>query len=208
MDIKPQSTSQIFMQNFPWKDVVLGFLVPKAIFLYGLNRKAPFFWGAIAIAWCIAVFLISQLRSHKVNIFALLGLTLILVRIVVVIAQRNPRLYLILIALDEFIFGFIFLASLFFRRSVIEFFADVIGIKAPEKIRRSKFYSQAWRIVSAVWGVAYLLFAIALVLLNVNDLKIVGKIDMFAWLPLLVILFIFTIVFPRWYWRRIAYAIH
>ncbi len=199
---KPQSTWQIFAQNFPWRDVILGFLIPKIIFLYGLSRKAPFFWGGIAIAWCITVFLIGQARTHKVNIFAVLGLALILVRIVVVVAQRDPRLYLVLVALDEFIFGAIFLVSLFFKRTIIEFFAEAVGLRVPEEIKRSKFYPRAWRIVTAVWGVTYLLFAIALVLLNVNDLKIVGRIDMFAWLPILVALFIFTIAFPRWYWRK------
>ena len=202
MVANPQSTWQVFKHNFPWKDVIVGFLIPKVIFLYGLNRKLPFFWGGIAIAWCIAVFFIGRARTHKTNIFAVLALALILVRIFVVIAQRDPRMYLVLVALDEFIFGVIFLFSLFFRRSIIEVFADASGVKAPEEIKRSKYYSEAWRIVTAVWGVAYLLFGMVLVLLNVNDLKIVGKIDMFAWLPLLVILFIFTIVFPRWYWKN------
>ncbi|MDO8662902.1 MAG: VC0807 family protein [Candidatus Omnitrophota bacterium] len=202
IDEKPQSTWQVFRHNFPWKDVIVGFLIPKVIFLYGLNQKMPFLWGGIAVAWCVVVFLIGQARTHKTNIFAILALVLILVRIVVVIAQRDPRTYLFLVALDEFIFGVIFLVSLFFSRSIIEIFADVVGVRAPEKIIRSKYYSKAWRIVTAVWGVTYLLFALLLVLLNVNDLKIVGKIDMFAWLPVLVVLFIFTIVFPQWYWKN------
>lgn len=204
MDVKPQSSWQVFRRSFPWKDVTLGFLIPKMIFLYGLNRKAPFFWGGIAITWCIVVFLIGQRRTRKVNIFAILSVVLILVRILVVIAQRDPRLYLILVALDELIFGLIFLVSLFFRCSIIELFVDYLGIKVPEEILRSKYYSRTWRIITAVWGCAYLLFALVLALLNVNDLKAVGRIDMFAWLPVLVVLFIFTIVFPRWYWKKIA----
>jgi len=199
---KVPSTFQVFMQSFPWKDIILGFLIPKIIFLYGMSTKMPFVWGAIAILWCVAVFFISQVRTHKANIFAVLALVLILVRIVVVMSGRSPRMYLVLIALDEILFGAIFMISLLFKRSIMEILATEIGVRAPDEIIRSKYYSKVWRIVTAVWGIAYLLFALLLMSLNVKDLDIVGKIDMFGWLPLLVVLFIFTIIFPQRYWKK------
>ncbi|MDD5432659.1 MAG: hypothetical protein PHO70_06725 [Candidatus Omnitrophica bacterium] len=205
---KAKSTWQIFIENFPWRDVILGFLIPKVIFLYGLNRKMPFVWGGYAIIWCLVVFFIGYTKTRKVNIFAILALVLILIRILVVIAERDPRLYLILVALDEIIFGLIFLVSLFFKRTIMEVFADAVGSKAPEAVKCSRYYSKAWRIVTFVWGVTYLLYALILVLMNVKDLKTVGQIDMFAWIPILVALFIFTIMFPRWYWEKYCKAIN
>ena len=57
--------------NFPWKDMFSGFLIPKVLFLYGAHRGMPFFWGAVAIIWCVAVFYLNQVKTHKVNFFAI-----------------------------------------------------------------------------------------------------------------------------------------
>ncbi|MDD4900057.1 MAG: hypothetical protein PHT31_05315 [Candidatus Omnitrophica bacterium] len=202
MEQKVPSLWQSLTRSFPWSDMIFGFLVPKIIFLYGLNRKMPFFWGAIALIWCVGVFLIEHVKVRKVNVFAVLAVLMILIRVVVVIAQKDPKMYLILLALDNILIGAICLLSLFFRKSAAQFFAEGMGVHVPEKIKQSQYYDSAWRIVTAVIGLIYMLFSLALVLLKTNNLSIVGQIDMFASWPLLIIVFIFCIQFPKWYWRK------
>ncbi|MCX5667818.1 MAG: hypothetical protein NTY34_05875 [Candidatus Omnitrophica bacterium] len=201
-DKKSGSTWKSFKDNFPWKDMFLGFLIPKVFFLYGVRQGMPFLWGAIALAWCAGVFYLSQVRTHKANFFAVFAVIMIMARIIVVIAEKNPRMYLYVLALDSLITGAIFMASLLFKRSLMQMFADSAGAQIPREILRSVYYGKAWRIVTFVWAIAYMLFALVLVLLKACNLKIVGLIDMLAGWPLMIILFLFTLKFPVWYWKN------
>ncbi|MDD5465026.1 MAG: hypothetical protein PHP73_01610 [Candidatus Omnitrophica bacterium] len=191
-----------FKEKFPWRDMFLGFLIPKMFFLYGARHGMAFLWGAIAIAWCGAVFYLTQVKTRKVNFFAVFAVIMILARIVVVVAEKNPRMYLYVLALDNLTVGVIFMASLLFKRSLMQMFADSAGARIPQEILRSMYYGKAWRIVTFVWAAVYILFALALVLLKARNLKIVGLIDMFAGWPLMIILFLFTLKFPAWYWKN------
>ncbi len=199
---KSPSTWKSLKENFPWRDMFLGFLIPKVLFLYGVRQGMPFVWGAIAVVWCIGVFYFHQVRTHKANFFAIFAVIMIVARIIVVIAAKNPRLYLYVLALDNLIVGVIFMASLLFKRSLMQMFADSASAQIPQEILRSAYYEKAWRIVTFVWAAVYVIFAIALVLLKACNLKIVGLIDMLASWPLMVILFIFTLKFPGWYWKK------
>jgi len=201
-DKKSESTWKSFKDNFPWKDMFLGFLIPKVFFLYGARHGAPFLWGAIAVAWCVAVFYLHQVRTHKVNFFAIFAVIMIMARIIVVIAGRNPRMYLYVLALDNLIVGVIFMASLLFKRSLMQLFADSASAQMPQEILRSVYYGKAWRITTFVWAIVYIVFALVLVLLKACNLKIVGIIDMLASWPLMVVLFLFTLKFPAWYWKN------
>ena len=111
-------------------------------------------------------------------------------------------MYLYVLALDNLIVGVIFMASLLFKRSLMQMFADSASAQMPQEILRSVYYGKAWRIVTFVWAIVYILFALVLVLLKACNLKIVGLIDMLAGWPLMIILFLFTLKFPAWYWKN------
>ena len=49
-DKKSESIWKSFKDNFPWKDMFLGFLIPKVFFLYGARHGMPFLWGGF-IFW-------------------------------------------------------------------------------------------------------------------------------------------------------------
>ena len=201
-DKKSGSTWKSFKEKFPWKDMFLGFLIPKMFFLYGARHGLPFFWGAIALAWCAGVFYLHQVRTHKANFFAVFAVIMIVARIIVVIAGKSPRMYLYVLALDNFVVGVVFMASLLFKRSLMQMFADSAGAQIPREILASAYYAKAWRIVTFVWAIVFILFALALVLLKACNLRIVGLVDMLASWPLMVVLFIFTLQFPAWYWKN------
>jgi uncharacterized membrane protein len=127
---------------------------------------------------------------------------MILARVVVVLAGKNPKMYLYVLALDNFIVGLAFLISLLFRRPLIQLLADSVKTRIPQEIQYSSYYGKAWKIVTFVWAIVYLLFAFALVILKAGNLKVVGLIDMLGHWPLVFCLFIFTLKFPGWYWKR------
>ncbi|MCX5696321.1 MAG: hypothetical protein NTW18_06715 [Candidatus Omnitrophica bacterium] len=201
-DKKSRSTWKSLKENFPWKDMFLGFLIPKVFFLYGAHHGMAFLWGAIAVAWCVGVFYLHQVKTHKVNFFAVFAVIMIMARIIVVVAEKNPRMYLYVLALDNFIVGTIFMASLLFKRSLMQLFAESVSAQIPQEILASVYYAKAWRIVTFVWAIVFILFALVLVLLKACNLRIVGLIDMFASWPLMIILFLFTLKFPAWYWKN------
>ena len=201
-DEKPESIWKGLKDRFPWKDMFFGFLVPKVFFLYGARRGMPLLWGAIAIAWCVGIFYLNQVRAHKINFFAIFAVIMILARVVVVLVEKNPMMYLYVLALDNLVVGVIFMASLLLKRSMMQMFADSVSAQPPQEILRSVYYGRAWKIVTFVWAIVYILFALALVLLKCCNLRIVGLIDMLASWPLVIVLFIFTLKFPAWYWKN------
>lgn len=141
-DKESASTWKNLKENFPWKDMFLGFLIPKVFFLYGVRHGMPFLWGAIAIAWCVGVFYLSQVRTHKVNFFAIFAVIMIMARIIVVLAEKNPRMYLYVLALDNLTVGVIFMVSLLFKRSLMQMFADSASAQIPQEILASVYYGQ------------------------------------------------------------------
>lgn len=201
-DKKTGSVWNALKENFPWKDMFLGFLIPKVFFLYGVRHGMPFLWAAIAMVWCVTVFYIQQVKTRKANFFAIFAVIMIIARIIVVLAGKNSRMYLYVLALDNFVVGAVFMASLLFKRSIMQLFADSASGNIPQEILHSEYYGKAWRIVTLVWAVIFMLFALALVLLRACNMKIVGIIDMFAGWPLMIILFLFALKFPAWYWKN------
>ena len=189
-------------KNFPWHDAVLGYMIPKAIFLVGISRNMLFTGGIVAVAWCLAVFWFTRVRTYRVNIFAVFAVAMIMARIAVVLVSKSPTLYLFAQALDNAIFALIFIVSLFWPRSVIQIFAEESGAKIPEAVRSSVYYARAWRIITAVWGIVFLLMALVLAVLNLQSLKVVAIIDICSGWPASIILIAFTFWFPKWYWTK------
>ncbi|MBU1869530.1 MAG: hypothetical protein KJ818_03570, partial [Candidatus Omnitrophica bacterium] len=188
-------------KNFPWKDLFLGFVVPKVILFIGISRNLTFVGGSLAFFWCLIVFLAGYRQGRKINVFAVIAVLMILARVIIVIAKNNPILYLYVMSLDNLFYGVVFLISCFFRRSLIQVFAEASGANIPEEIRKSPYYSKAWRIVTAAWGIVYFATAVILALLKLSNVKFVAGIDMLTGWPTMIALIFFTIQFPKWYWR-------
>jgi len=191
-----------FKKHFPWQEMTIGFLIPKAIFFIGIGWNMLYPSAVVATGWCLAVFWVSYMRHRAVNIFAVLAVIVIVVRIVVVLASKSPVLYMYAQALDSASYGVAFLGSLFFPRSLIQLFAEASSVTIPEAVRGSVYYVKGWRIVTSVWGMVYMILAVLLVLLRSVSMKAAALIDIIASWPTLVVLIAFTVLFPRWYWSR------
>jgi len=196
------SAWEVFKKNFPAKDMLVGFIIPKTIFFIGIKLNYPFAAGLIGLAWCLAVFCINQMRSRSVNVFAVAALIMIAARVAVLTIRANPQFYLFVQAADNAVYAVVFLGSLFFSRPLIQFFAEASGAKFPEELRRTPYYKAAWRIVTSAWGIVYALTAVVLVLLKLENMQTVGLIDLLSGWPVSAVLFIFSIQFPRWYWEK------
>lgn len=182
--------------------MTVGLLIPKAILFIAIsyNRLVP--GASLAVIWCLGVYIAGVVSRNKVNAFMVLALVMIVLRVVVILASENPSLYLIAQALDSAVYSVIFFLSLFFKRSVIQVLAESSGIYIPENVRASHYYSRCLRIVTSVWASAYLLVAVILAILRMENMRSVAAVDILSSWPLMMALILFTVIFPRWYWKK------
>ncbi|MBU0606187.1 MAG: hypothetical protein KKH77_07865 [Candidatus Omnitrophica bacterium] len=189
-------------KQVPWKAMIFGFLIPKGILFLGVSLNMLFTGAILATLWCLAVSAVAYMKERKLNIFALFALAMIFLRVVVILASKSPALYLLAQALDSALYGLIFLASLLFPRSIIQLLAEASGAIIPEAIRKSPYYEKAWRIITGVWAGTFIFLAVILAALKMSSLKSVVVVDMLASWPLTISLIAFTVLFPKWYWKR------
>jgi len=201
-----QSSWDAFKNSVSWRDITLGFVIPKMIFYISMNKPWLSTGASVSIFWCICVFAIGYLRLKKINFWALLGLLMILIQMIPVIIKNDPNMNFIASAVDSILFGAICLGSIIIGKPVIQMFAEKTGAKKyiPEIILNSPYYNKAWVIVTVVWAVVYFAESAIQLFLALNNYRSVLAFDVFSGWPTMVLLIFFTIQFPKLYWGRIS----
>ena len=195
--------------RFPWRQLILGALVPITIF-YALHRFGQPLTGALlAIGWSIGLLVIKYWRSRSIELFPALAIPVILIELIGTLITRNPVFYLASAAIDNVLWGLLFFISLLFARPLIQIFAELLnpGLGSQEFLSHFemsvRLYRSAWRILTVIWAVVSLMKAIILILsqlkLPLETFLIVRTASGF---PVLVFMLIFTYRFPGWYWAR------
>ena len=195
--------------ELPWRQLLLGALVPIAIF-YALYRLGQPLTGAlIAIVWSISLLVIKYWRFRSIELFPALAIPVILIELIGTLITRNPDFYLASAAIDNLLWGLLFLGSLIFARPLIQIFAELLnpGLGSPEFLSHFEMpvplYRSAWKILTMIWAVVSFLKAAVLILSQLNlPLEAFLVVRTAAGFPVLVVLLIFTYRFPNWYWQR------
>ncbi len=195
--------------GFPWRQLILGALVPIAIF-YTLYRLGQPLTGAlIAIGWSISLLAVQYWRSRSIELFPVLAIPIVLIELIGTLITRNPDFYLASAAIDNVLWGLLFLGSLLLTRPLIQIFAELLnpGLGSQEFLSHFEMpvqlYRSAWKILTIIWAVVSLLKAIILIL---SQLKLPMEVFLIvrtaSGFPVLIIMLIFSYRFPRWYWER------
>jgi intracellular septation protein A len=195
--------------RFPWRQLILGVLVPITIF-YALHRFGQPLSGALlAIGWSIGLLVVKYWRTRNIELFPALAIPIILIELIGTLITRNPDFYLASAAIENVLWGLLFLGSLLFARPLIQIFAELMnpGLGSQEFLNHFEMpvqlYRSAWKILTAIWGGVSLTKAIILILsqlkLPLETFLIVRTASGF---PVLALMLIFTYRFPRWYWMR------
>ncbi len=195
--------------RFPWRQLVLGALVPITIF-YSLHRLGQPLTGALfAVGWSIGLFVIKYWRSRSIELFPALAIPIILIELIGTLITRNPDFYLASAAIDNVLWGLLFFSSLLFTRPLIQIFAELLnpGLGSQEFLSHFempvRLYRSAWRILTVIWAVVSLTKAIILILSQLKlPLEAFLIVRTASGFPVLVLMLIFTYRFPRWYWAR------
>jgi len=195
--------------RFPWRQLILGALVPITIF-YTLHRLGQALTGALlAIGWSIGLLVIKYWRSRSIELFPALAIPIILIELFGTLITRNPDFYLASAAIDNVLWGLLFFSSLLFVRPLIQIFAELLnpGLGSQEFFNHFempvRLYRSAWRILTVIWAVVSLTKAIILILSQLKlPLEAFLIVRTASGFPVLVLMLIFTYRFPRWYWAR------
>lgn len=195
--------------SLPWRQLVLGALVPVTIF-YVFHRFGHPLTGALfAITWSIGLLIIKYWNSRSIDLFPALAIPIILIELFGTLIIRNPDFYLAAAAIDNVLWGLGFLMSLVLTRPLIQIFAEILnpGLGSQEFLDNFempvRLYRSAWKILTLVWGIIYLLKAMILILSQLKlPLEAFLIVRTASGLPVLIAMLFFSYRFPGWYWER------
>jgi intracellular septation protein A len=195
--------------SFPWRQLILGALVPITIF-YTLHRLGQPMTGALlAIGWSIGLLVIKYWHSRSIELFPALAIPIVLVELIGTLITRNPDFYLAAAAIDNVLWGLLFLGSLLLTRPLIQIFAELLnpGLGSQDFLRHFEMpvqlYRSAWKILTVIWAGVNFLKAIILILSQLKlPLEAFIIVRTASGLPVLILMLIFSYRFPRWYWER------
>ncbi len=147
--------------SFPWRQLMLGALAPISIF-YVLHRLGHPLTGALlAIGWSIGLLSIKYWRLRRIELFPALAIPIILIELIGTLITRDPAFFLAAAAIDNVLWGLLFLGSLFFTRPLLQIFAEILnpGLGSPEFLDHFEMpvqlYRSAWKILTVIWVVVF-----------------------------------------------------
>jgi len=204
------STSlQISGANFPYRQFILGALVPIACF-YTMHRfNQPLAGALFAIGWSASLLVFTYWRSRRIELFPGLAIPIILIELIGTLITRNSEFYLASAAIENVLWGMLFLGSILRHRPLIQIFAELLnpGLGSSVFFSETKIplqlYRSAWQILTAIWGMVHLLKALILIFSQLRlSLEAFLVIRTASGIPILVLMLVFSYRFPRWYWER------
>ena len=195
--------------GFPWRQLIIGVLVPITLF-YTLHRLGwPLFGALTAISWSISLLAWKYWRSRRIELFPALAIPIVVIELIGTLITRDPDFYLASAAIENTLWGFLFLGSLLFARPLIQIFAELLnpGLGSVEFLNHFQMteplYKSAWKILTLMWAVVSLGKAIILVMSQLKlPLEVFLIVRSASGFPVLVVLLLFSYRFPGWYWAR------
>ena len=177
--------------------------MPLNILYILLYLKKPLDAIIFSTAWCFLTIIICYIRTRRLSIFSLITVCLILLNFITSFLQNHRFLYIIVNAADNSFWGFLFLGSLLIGKPFILTFVPRKAIEEiPEKIQKSSYYLKAWNIVTAVWGFTQIITTGIEILLKVIKSPFCEMVNYCLSWPVILILLLFSVQFPGYYWRK------
>jgi hypothetical protein len=203
----PQTWWEMMRQNFPLRQFIIGALIPIAIFYIFHRFGKPLTGALLAASWGAGVAAITHLFFKKVNLFAVISIPFTLIELAGTIITLNPEFYLASSAIDNTLWGLVYLGSILFGRPLVRIFAEAIGGLPKEKefgeFGNSSLFRSTWVILTVIWGITHLVAAIILIVSQVylptETFLIIRTV---VGMPKIAVLITFSFWFPMWYWNR------
>jgi intracellular septation protein A len=200
---------QISGTTFPYRQFILGALVPISFFYVFHRFEQPLTGALLAIGWSVSLLVVTYWHSRRIELFPGLAIPIIAIELVGTLITRNPDFYLASAAIENVLWGLVFLGSILMPRPLIQIFAELLnpGLGSQEFLDQLKLspqlYRSAWQILTAAWGIVALSKAMILVFsqlwLPIETFLIVRTA---SGIPVMVLMLFLSYRFPEWYWER------
>ncbi|MGB9443340.1 MAG: VC0807 family protein, partial [Desulfobacterales bacterium] len=206
-----QTTSaplQISGATFPYRQFILGALVPISLFYVFHRLEQPLAGALLAIGWSISLLGFTYWRSRRIELFPGLAIPIIAIELIGTLITRDPAFYLASAAIENALWGLVFLGSILISRPLIQVFAELLnpGLGSQEFLEQlelsPQLYRSAWQIITAAWGIVALSKAMILVFsqlwLPIETFLIIRTA---SGIPVMVLMLFLSYRFPEWYWK-------
>ncbi len=194
---------ELVTKNIPLADLTMAFVIPKVIFNLMASRDMVVPGLLIGVSWAVGYGIYRRLRVRKTDWFAVLAVFMLIGKALSHFRSLAGIDEVLALALDSFIFGAVFLISVFTSRSLVEFFVESSNASGiPDIVKETPYYSNTWIICSIVWGSVNLILGGLIIYLGHRDMELARTVDSLSGLPATIVLISFCVGFPRWYWPR------
>jgi len=199
------SIIKLNVSRMPWRDFILGMLVPLLLVQVVSLPSIPLFGVYCLLLWLVTLIVITWTRTRRFSVFSVITLIVS----VTVVAGRflSPvhPIFTLIPSLDASIIGLIFVGSMLTPRP---FVMSLIGKETLERTERkfgkSKFFYKAWFDVNIMWGMFYIIQGLIISYLMILNLQLGNLMGLlFSWPSVLVLLYI-SVDHPRRYWEKHA----
>jgi hypothetical protein len=197
------SIIKLNLSRMPWRDFMLGMLVPLLLLQFVSLSSVPLLGVYCALAWLAIVIVTIGILTHTLSVFPVI--TLIVTLTIVAgryLAPMNPAFKLIP-SLDATIIGLMFVGSMLRPRPFVMTLIDKKTIERTEaKFGKSKFFYKAWFDINIMWGMFYIIQGVIISYLMILNMEMGNIMNaLFSWPSVLVLLYI-SVDYPRWYWEK------
>jgi hypothetical protein len=187
--------------------LVLGSLLPVALFYVGLRT-----WGfseavVIVLTWSAAVFAWHYRRTRGADVFSATTFAFACVKAAAGLVSQNQTLYLGWASVENLIYGVAFFGSALLGRPLLALYAQRL-YPIPPSVRASGAFRRAFVITSAVWLCGHSLRAMLrlwLLLFLQLPLEVYLVVDTVAGWPINSSLFAFSAWYPLRELRRAGF---
>lgn len=192
----------------PVNSILLGALVPYLLYIL-LDREGMRLAGALAATgWSAAYLALRFLLKRQWDVFGLIAGLLSGAELLVILISGTAEVFLWSSVVYAVVTAAAFLGSVPLSRPLMQVIAEQsAGIdRFPEALRAEPRYTRCWRIVTLVWGLTALLKAalLASLLLSGIDISVYFAVRLMLGWPMTAARILFSIRFPRFYWRKVA----
>ena len=203
----PYRLIRFSLPRIPWKGYLLGLFVPLNILLSFKLLNNAITGTYLALGWCILFFLADYVVTRQVCVFPLIALFMIA-------TQTTASMYAgyhhgsalaasLVPGIDDLVVALLFLGSLVRRAPLILFLLDKESVdRLTAKYGKSPYFMLAWRQITAVWGVWYLVQSVLVTYLRVTSSSAERAVDFFLGWPIIFLLLLFSVAYPAWYWTK------
>jgi hypothetical protein len=197
------SIVKLNVSRMPWRDFVLGMLVPLLLVQFVFLPSIPLLGVYCLLVWLVALIGITWMRTRKFSVFSIITL---IVSVTVITGRFLSPVYpvfTLIPSLDASVIGLIFVGSMLTPRP---FVMSLIGKETLDRTERkfgkSKFFYKAWFDVNIMWGMFYIIQGLIISYLLILNLQLGKFMDLlFSWPSVLVLLYI-SVDHPRRYWEK------